>query len=729
MRSGELVPAVVAIGGGSALYGAIALRERRLEADMRSSRLTYALTFPVGSTSSAALSALASMCGMQSTAEMVFEVAADASGIHHLLHAPEKVAISVVDHLAAGLPGTRFDAVVPRSSGDVTVCVRIVVPASALLRHDADEQSSRALLTGLAALRDDERVSLRWAVRPGIPPTPVDRSSNASPRSRAQQRAEEARMTLPGFLVAGLLLVRAGSRSRARELTDHVVGVLRSRRGVGRGLVVRAGRYRATASMPVTGRSRGWLSAKELLPLLTWPLGNEPIAGVEVGAARRIAVPRDVGRAGRVLMTGRDAYGERPVALADEGARHHLALVGPSGTGKSTAMCRYILDDLARGRGGVVIDPKGDLAADVLDRVSSRDADRVVVLNPAAGDPVPGLDLFAVGDPDLRADVVLGALESIFSSSWGVRTDTYLRLGLRTLGELPDPVLTDWMRMFTDATFRRAAVARLHDPMLVAAWQSYEALSDAERGQHVAAPMGKVMSLLSRPSVRAVLAQRNPRLDIAQLMSERKWLVVSLSPGTLGEPATRLLGSIITYAVWSAVEARSALPPEERRPVFLYLDELQALAGLPFGIEYLFERARGLGCGVTVATQGLGRLPDSIRQSLLGNVGSLVVFRLGYDEATRIARELPGLGPQDLQGLRRFEVAGRVSTGTGAGVAVLTGTTLPLPAPTGQARRIRELSAERYGRDPAAIDGELRQHNHGSQTLEDAQIGRARRAS
>jgi hypothetical protein len=236
------------------------------------------------------------------------------------------------------------------------------------------------------------------------------------------------------------------------------------------------------------------------------------------------------------------------------------------------------------------------------------------------------------------------------------------------------------------------------------------------------------MSLLSRPAVRAVLAQRDPKLDIAQLLAERKWLLVSLAPGTLGEPAARLLGAIVTYAVWTAIEARAALPQAERRPVFLYVDELQSLSDLPFGIEYLFERARGLGCGVTVATQAAGRLPEQVRRSLLGNVGSLVTFRSGYEEATRLAHELPGLGPQDLQALRRFEVAARISTGVGAGVAIVTGMTLRMPPETHQAARIRKTSAERYGQDPAALDDDLRARERGDD-VEDGPVGRTRRAS
>lgn len=695
--AGELVPAVVAVTGGTALIGGIAIDEAKREGAMRGSRRTYSVIFPVGAKPEAALAALSAISGLDHRVEFVFEVVADGDGITHLLHLPKGAAAAVIDVLTSAFSAIRVDPVEPRSTGDVTRAMRIGVPAGTLLRDSDPAAASRALIAGMASLRRDERVSFRWALRPGVTAPTVPTSSQPSESDRIQARAHRSRQGQPGFAVAGLLLVRAKTLGRARGLTGHVAGLLRSRRGVGRGLAVGPARPWDHPTLPGTRFARGWLSVGEVLPLLGWPLGDDVVPGVEVGAARRVAVPRDLPRDGRRLFIGRDTYGERPVALSAEAARHHLCIVGPSGVGKSVVLARGVLDCLHAGFGGVLIDPKADLVQAVLDRIPYGDADRVVVLDPATSGPVPGLDLLGVGDPDLRSDVVLGALGAIFKDSWGVRTDVYLRLGLRTLSEQPDPVLTDWIRLFTDTGFRRTAVARLSDPLLIAAWRSYEELSPAERHQHVAAPMSKVMSLLARPAVRNVLAQQSPRLDLEQIFAEGKWLLITLAPGTLGEPTARLLGAILTYAVWTAIEARTAVPESARRPVSLVVDELQSLASLPWSIEHLFERARGLNCGVTVATQALGRLPESMRTSLVANVGSLVSFRAGFDEATRVARELPGLSASDLQALRPFEVAARVSTGTGSGTAVMTGRTEPLPPMTGQAARIRARSAERYG--------------------------------
>lgn len=716
--SGELVPALVAAGGGSALLGGIAWHEYSRERSMRASRRSFQLRFPEGIHPKEAVTALGGLAGMRRDCEVVFEVEADASGIRHLIHIPETQTDSVASYLASGMSGARLDELQKEPPPRRGRTVRFAPPTLAVLRTGDAVAASRALLATMAVLRDGERLRLSWALRPGRPaPRPIQPAKGAAaPFEKLERQAIMRRATEPGFLVEGLLTVSA-TPARVRELSEHVQSVVRGRRSVGAGILVRGNRGRAP-ELPSTYGKRGWLSAEEVLPLLGWPIGEETIPGVAPAVSRRLLVPASVPETGRLLFIGRDARGERTVALTAEAARHHSLLVGPSGVGKSVLLARGILSDIASGYGGVLVDLKPpDLTLDVLDRVRPEDADRVVVLDPGAGGPVPGLDLFSSGDPELRADVILGALKAIFRDHWGARTESYLRLGLATLAEQPRPVITDWMRLFADPAFRRAAVSRLHDPLLKMEWARYEALTPAEQAQHLQAPTSRLASLLGRPAVRNVLAQEQPKLDIPGLLAARKWLIVSLSPGTLGEPATRLLSAILMYAVWSAIEQRAALPAIQRHPIFLAVDEVQVVADLPVSLEHLLERARAMGCGLTVATQSLARLPENLRASLLTNAATLVAFRQGRTEAQRLAGELPGITQADLGALRPFEVAARVATGAGSAVSVVTGVTEPPSRPTGMAERIRTLSAERYGGRaaelgapmPAAPDADLGQ--------------------
>jgi hypothetical protein len=708
------------------MLAGIVAREHRLRSAMRASMIRLSVRFPVALDAGSANAALEGLAGLDSTDEIVLEVAAREALVSHALWVPARLEPAARSKLTGAIPSIRIRRQDFLDDDDAAVNVRVFVPTPTLLSIENVEAKSRALLAALATLRGGEQVIVRWCLRPGDARDwrqPRDLSGRALEVARAWQK----KAVLPGFTVAGRISIKASS-DRALELAEHVQAVLRGNRGSTAGVQFRRERGSLKlGTLPRTGRRSGFLSTREVIVVAGMPIGPYAVAGVEVGTSRELLVPPYVPKTGRGLFIGRSISGEHPVALDADAARQHLGIVGPTGSGKSTVVARAILADLSRG-GGVSVDPRDDTNQDVLNRVTPRDVDRVVVLEPAVEGRVAGLRLFGAGDPDVRTDVILSVLRGL-SESWGPRLDQYMRLGLRTVAELPDPVLSDWLRLYSEPRLRRSAVARLRDPVLIAQWRAYEALSPAEQFQHVAPAVSRISALLSRPALRNVLNQPNPKIDVDRLLREGKFLFVSLSPGTLGEPAARLLGAIVTYLVWAAVEARVTLAPEHRKPVFLYFDELQSVSALPGGLERFFERTRGLGCGVVVATQTLGRLPEGMRQSLLGNVGSLITFRAGSEEATRIARELPGLSAEDIQGLARFEVAARINTaGAGTGSAVVTGRTEPLPPPVlGQAAAIRARSAARYGVDVSEIEAELTRRIE-DDGQDDEPLGRVRRA-
>jgi hypothetical protein len=699
----DLTPALIAAGGGSGLLGAIWVHERRQTEAMRASLTPLGLRFPMGLEPSQAQAALDGLAGLPSSCEIVVEVAARAGAITHRLWVPKALVSPARASLAGAVPSLRVTEAEASPADPTTSTVRLFVPTPTLLAGENVEASSRSLLAGLVTVRSGEQVVVRLCLRPHRA-RPLPERAKPTPLQRQTASAWRRETQSPGFATSGLVLIRA-SRPRARELASQIESVLRSRRGPAGGLRLTYERgSRRLDALPHARRSSGWLSSRALLGLLGWPLGSALSPGVELGG-RQVLAAADLPTRGRRLLLARDARGqERPVALSAEAARHHMAVIGPSGVGKSALLTNAILADIASGYGGAVIDPKADMIGAILARIPAEHAERIVVLDP--GDrarPLPALAVLSGGDPDDRADVLTGTLKAIFAGAWGVRSDFYGRLAIRTLSELPGATLADIGRLFYEEPYRRAAIARLRDPFLIASWQSYEGLTDAAKAEHVQAPMARVMTLLARPRVRAVLAAPEPKLDIPQLLGERKWLLVSLAPGVLSEPGATLVGAAVMYAIWSAIEARVSLDPAKRHPIFLYVDELATLTnGMPFGFEQLAERARGLGAGLTVAIQTLGRIGEPTRSALLGNVATLITFRAGAIEAPRLDRELPGMSASDLQALGRFEVAARVGTGSGSSVRVVTGRTQPLPPETGQAEAIRDRSAADYGSERAA---------------------------
>ena len=678
---------------------------------MRASRVRLALTFPQGVTPEAAKAALNGLAGLSSRMELVFGVNASESGICHHLLVPASVRSSVVSTLTGTMPGLR--AVEDREpAARVTVAVKVFVPTPAVLATEQPVLAARMLLSGVAGLAPGEEARVLFALRPGSP-RPFSVKNPTDQLAREVERTWRRKVgSGPGFQLAGLVLVRAASVARAREICEHPSSSLRSRRGpVGELCTTTERGNRSLASLPKTTRSSGWVTTSELVGLVGWPLGEQAIPGVEVGGTRQLIVPRWVPRRGRHLLTGYDSAGvPRPVALTAQAARLHLGLLGSTGSGKTTVLIRLILDALAEGIGGVFCDPK-DAIPTLLDHVPACYHDRVVVLDPSQLGPIPGLDLFGTGDAVMRSDVILSVIKGV-TEGWGPRIERYLRLGLRSLSAFPEPpVLYDWLRLYTDPGLRRLVTGRITDPIIAAEWRAFEeSLSPAEQLAHVAPAIARITDVLSRPALRAVLSQPDPKVRIERLLEEGRWLCVATSPGTLGEPASELLAGVVVYLAWAAVEKRALVAPERRRQVMLVLDELQSLSHLPVGPEVFFERTRSLNCAVVAATQAASRLPERTRLSLFANVGSLLTFRTGAKEAqTLLAPELAPLSAADLAGLARYEIAGRVNTGgQGRGSAVITGHTDPLPPATGQGHRVRRLSAERYGRDPREVEERLR---------------------
>jgi hypothetical protein len=254
-----------------------------------------------------------------------------------------------------------------------------------------------------------------------------------------------------------------------------------------------------------------------------------------------------------------------------------------------------------------------------------------------------------------------------------------------------------------------------------------------ERANQLGSPLSKVSEVIGRRVVRVVLAQPQPQLDMRDVLATGKIVVVSLSAGRIGVPASRLLGALVIHELFQAVQARTALAPARRRPFFAYVDEPKVLADMPVPLDSMFELARGLGVGLTLGAQSLTQLPQAVQRAALTNAATIIAFKQAADDAVLLARELLELNAEELQGLGRFEIAARLGLGPGDTAPVATGVTLPLSEPASDPRAIRRASAERYGVPLAAVDEALRRrHGLGGRTAPgaspDGPVGRVRRS-
>jgi hypothetical protein len=686
---------------------------------------TVRLQFGRDVTDESVVAVVECLAGLPSDRTVVLDVEAGHDGVSHYLSSDRATLDGLRGSLRALLPSLRLVADKERPVRFTSGRVLRLRGRLGVLRSDGIPETSAGLLAAMQPLGKSERMLLRWWVRPGraVMVPHVERGKPLDAETLRLLRAKNAR----GIVRAcGLIAVRTGNRKRAWHLQARTLSVLRTR-------LTPYGQVRSAARAErllarLLDRRHLWFgdrySASELAGLLAWPVDAPVLPGVTLGTSPLFMPSPRLPQRGCVLGTATWPGAERTVAQPLRGALSHTLIAGPTGVGKSTLLTNLVTGDLTAGRGVLLIDGKGDTAEAVLARVPVERRGDVIVLDCAFGGPQPGFKPFGSGEPELAADVLLGVMSDLFRDSWGPLSERYLRAGLLAVAHDRSGTLTDVPFVFSDPAYRRRLVGRLRDPLTRATFAAFESMSAGERAHQLAAPLNKLGTLLSRPVVRTVLGQVQPRLDFARVLRERQVVIVSLAPARVGAPAARLIGALTVFALFQAMQARTALPEAARTPFFVYVDEPRALGDLPMPLDALLEQARGLGVGVTLAPQSMSQLPKAVREAALTNAATRIVFRQHADDAHLLARDLPGVSAEELGDLAAFEAVARVGLGPGDVAPLVSLKTPPLGPVVSDPKALREASAQRYGVSLDEVDEALMARH---QAEAGAPVGRRRR--
>lgn len=448
--------------------------------------------------------------------------------------------------------------------------------------------------------------------------------------------------------------------------------------------------------------------------------GGDPIGPAELTRLLPLAcITTAIATSSQQATAGERLIGVRPqagavseVRLSMPASRHHLHVLGPTGTGKSTLLLNLITQDIVSGRGCAVLDPKGDLARDVLTRIPRTRLSDVVYVGPLEHERAVGINPLALApeeDRHLAAENVLSIFKRLYADNWGPRTDDVLKSCVLTLVDVPGSTIAHIPALLTDRALRLRLTAHVDDAIgLGSFWHWYERVSEAKRIEATAPLQNKLRDFLVRPRLRRLLCQERSTVDLAALMDRGGILLADLGTGRWGETASQLAGSFLVARLWQAALARQSMREDERRDFLLYVDEFQSFLGMGGPFADALAQARGLRLSLTLANQHLGQLPREIRDAVAANARSRITFRCPASEAAAIAKEFPPLEPASLSALRPFEAAARLVSTTSA----ITLRTLPTEAaPEGSARpdEVLRASAARYGRDIRTVDLALRQ--------------------
>jgi hypothetical protein len=439
------------------------------------------------------------------------------------------------------------------------------------------------------------------------------------------------------------------------------------------------------------------LTTLELASLAHLPI-DAAVPGLARAGARPVPPPPDLPDSGKIL--GDSELGTpRPVRLRPADACQHVHLLGATGSGKSTLIGNLALQDLHAGRGVVVIDPKGDLVSDLLERLPERAVGRLVLLDPDERDAPPALNPLEGDDPDLAVDHLVGILHRIWIAHWGPRIDDVLRASCLTLLRRPGGTLADIPRLLSDPLFRQPYLQGLADPVgLGGFWAWYQQQSPAAQAQLVGPIMTRLRAFLLRSFVRDVVGAATSSFDMNGVL-DGGVLLARLPKGLLGDDTARLLGSFVVARVWQAATARARTGQPLRVPASLYVDECQNFLTLPYRFEELLPEARGYGLALHLAHQHLGQLPTELHHALSANARTKVYFSCSPEDARALERHVhPHLGAYDLAHLGGYQAAVRLLSG-GSELPACTIRTRPAPqAIPGRADAARAAARARFGR-------------------------------
>ncbi len=366
-----------------------------------------------------------------------------------------------------------------------------------------------------------------------------------------------------------------------------------------------------------------------------------------------------------ITYIGNTTYRDKNVlfGIKRKDRRQHVYILGKSGTGKSALMFNMIIQNIENGDGVCMVDPHGENVEAILSAIPPHRMKDVVYFNPADTDYHIGFNVLELIDPKYKhlvASGLMGIFTKIWANAWSARMEYILNNAILALLDTPGSTLLGIPRMLVDKDYRQKIITNLKDPVIKAFWvHEYEAWQDKFRNEAIAPIQNKVGQFLSTSIIRNIVGQSISTINIFDIMNEGKIFLVNVSKGRIGEDNSSLLGGMIITKIQLAAMERVRIPEDDRKDFYLYVDEFQNFVTDAFA--GILSEARKYRLNLTVAHQYTAQLvtdkSSSVRDAIFGNVGTMIVFRVGADDAEFLEKEFePEFTPQDIVNLPNFKV-------------------------------------------------------------------------
>ncbi|MBI5913514.1 type IV secretory system conjugative DNA transfer family protein [Candidatus Azambacteria bacterium] len=461
------------------------------------------------------------------------------------------------------------------------------------------------------------------------------------------------------------------------------------------------------------------LNTEELTSVFHFPTPYLETKKIKALKSRVAPLPTNMPLEG--LVIGMNVYRgeEREAKLSTEDRRRHMYIVGQTGTGKSVSLQNMIQQDIENGEGVCFIDPHGETVEAVLAKVPKHRADDVVVFDPADLERPIGLNMleYDPARPEQKTFIV-NELISIFDKLYDLKAtggpmfEQYTRNALLLIMADPESgsTLLEVPRVFSDPTFRKMKLAKVQDVVVKNFWEkeAEKAGGDASLANMTPYITSKFNTFIANEFVRPIIAQQHSTIKFRDIMDNKKILLVTLAKGKIGEINSNLLGMIVIGKLLMAALSRADVAETERKDFYLYIDEFQNFA--TDSISVILSEARKYRLALTMAHQFIGQLKENIKQAVFGNVGSMMVFRVGTEDAEFLQKQFaPEFEANDIANLDNLNAYVKALV-NGQAVKPFN-IIMPLPKQGNPevGAILKELSRLKYGRDHKQVELEIQE--------------------
>jgi len=402
------------------------------------------------------------------------------------------------------------------------------------------------------------------------------------------------------------------------------------------------------------------LSTEELATIYHFPNKSVETPHIFWLNAKRAPAPALIPRTG--LFLGKSVYRgvSRPVYISEDDRLRHTYIIGKTGVGKSELLIEMIMQDIRAGKGVCFIDPH-DTVEKIMEMIPPERAEDVIYFNPSDTQRPMGLNMIEAKTEEEKHFIttsIVGLMYKLYdphkTGIIGPRFEHAIRNAMLTVMSEPGNTFVEVVRVLTDARYVQELLPKVKDPIVRRYWTDQIAqTSDFHKSEVLDYIVSKFGRFVTNKMMRNIIGQSESAFNFRKVMDEGKILLINLAKGRIGEENSQFLGLILVPKILIGAMSRQDVPEEQRKPFYLYVDEFQNFATPDFA--QILSEARKFGLALTVANQFIGQMEEEVKNAIFGNVGTLVSFRVGVNDANYLQHEYqPVFSETDLINVERF---------------------------------------------------------------------------